>query len=278
MSFEVGERHELVDLRRARLGALAETDRAHLGQRADRLREALADGEHAGDGRGATAPRPTSSTPSLPRAGAISSGGVTIGHYIMRKCACFSCARPSQTREPLPITMSGVRMGERLLQIGDRRSELLARDGGEDRIERHAAIVVAVTTSAADARPRGGGATRARSIDLRVDAARRRCRSTTTRSTSSSCTASDGLLASLDDGTRAVVALRECRRVLRHGGRVIVIEAGPTSGLRGAARRRTGADARSRAAGGAVAALQAAGFKPRPRAGGARGLPVHRRR
>src|SRR6185436_3220524 len=36
-----------------------------------------------------TAPRPTSSTPSLPRAGAIWSGELTIGHYIMRKIDVF---------------------------------------------------------------------------------------------------------------------------------------------------------------------------------------------
>ena len=33
-------------------GALAEPDGAHLGQRADRQRQTLANGEHAGDGRG----------------------------------------------------------------------------------------------------------------------------------------------------------------------------------------------------------------------------------
>src|SRR3954470_13135485 len=41
----------------------------------------------------ATAPRPTSSTPSFPRAGAMFwSGELTIGHYIMRKIDVF----PSQ--------------------------------------------------------------------------------------------------------------------------------------------------------------------------------------
>ncbi len=53
---EAGERHELVDLRRAVFGALAETNRAHLRQRADRLGQTLADGHHAGDGGGAHRP------------------------------------------------------------------------------------------------------------------------------------------------------------------------------------------------------------------------------
>ena len=47
------QRHDVADLRRTALGPLAETDGAHLRQRADRLGEALANGEHAGDGRGA---------------------------------------------------------------------------------------------------------------------------------------------------------------------------------------------------------------------------------
>ena len=89
----------------------------------------------------ATAPRPTSSTPSLPRAGATSSGGVTIGHYIMRKCACF-CAKRALAREPLAVTMSGVRLGERALQIGDGDARCDGPDCGKDRAHRNAAIVV----------------------------------------------------------------------------------------------------------------------------------------
>ena len=50
---ELRERHELVDLRGAVLGALAEADRAHLRERSNGFREALADGDHAGDGGGA---------------------------------------------------------------------------------------------------------------------------------------------------------------------------------------------------------------------------------
>jgi hypothetical protein len=49
--------------------------------------------------------------------------------------------------------------------------------------------------------------------------------------------------------------------VLRHGGRVIAIEAGPKSGLAGIIRPYR-PDAAYEAAGGAVAALQAGGFKP----------------
>ena len=55
--------------------------------------------------------------------------------------------------------------------------------------------------------------------------------------------------------------LREARRVLRRGGRIIVIEAGPKSGLAGIISPYR-PDAKYEAAGGTVGALKAAGFKP----------------
>ena len=45
--------HDVADLRRPAFGALAEADRAHLRERADRFGEPFANGEDAGDGRGA---------------------------------------------------------------------------------------------------------------------------------------------------------------------------------------------------------------------------------
>ncbi len=63
----------------------------------------------------------------------------------------------------------------------------------------------------------------------------------------------NGLLPSLNERTDR--ALRETRRVLRHGGRIIVIEAGPKGGLAGVLRPYR-PDARYEAAGGAAAALR----------------------
>jgi hypothetical protein len=48
-----GERHDIADSRRAILGSLPEADGAHLGERADWFGKAVADGEDAGDCRGA---------------------------------------------------------------------------------------------------------------------------------------------------------------------------------------------------------------------------------
>jgi SAM-dependent methyltransferase len=69
----------------------------------------------------------------------------------------------------------------------------------------------------------------------------------------------DGLLAGLAPGVREQ-ALRECRRVLRPGGRLVVLDAGKQTGMRalfgGAPKREPAYEA----AGGTVAVLQGAGF------------------
>ncbi len=69
-----------------------------------------------------------------------------------------------------------------------------------------------------------------------------------------------GLLASLPRDVRERL-LVECRRVLRAGGRLLALEAGTQTGLRslfGGAKL----DAAYETAGGTVAALEAAGFRP----------------
>ncbi len=50
---QAGDGQDVGDAGRASLGALAEANGAHLRERADRLRETLADGENAGDDGGA---------------------------------------------------------------------------------------------------------------------------------------------------------------------------------------------------------------------------------
>src|SRR5215510_10611289 len=88
-----------------------------------------------------TAPRPTSSTPSLPRAGAISTGGVTTGHYIMAKMRLF--LRESNVgREPLAVSMSSVRSGERVLQIGVNDPHIVNAIAGKTGITGLATVIV----------------------------------------------------------------------------------------------------------------------------------------
>ena len=71
----------------------------------------------------------------------------------------------------------------------------------------------------------------------------------------------DGLLASFDDALRVSV-LRECHRVLRDGGRLIAIEAGPRTGLAALLHSAPKPPAAYDGSGGAAGALQSAGFKP----------------
>ena len=69
-----------------------------------------------------------------------------------------------------------------------------------------------------------------------------------------------GLVSSLDADAR-LAALREAHRVLRGGGRVMTIEAGPATGIASVFRPQRTNEAYD-AAGGVVGALEAAGFKP----------------
>ena len=66
---QIGQRHKLFDGWRALLRALAEPDRAHLRQRSDRRRQALADGAHAGNGRRADRTETDKENPELPARG-----------------------------------------------------------------------------------------------------------------------------------------------------------------------------------------------------------------
>src|SRR4029453_9138938 len=98
-----------------------------------------------------TAPRPTSNTPSLPRAGAISIGGVTIGHYIMGKMRRF-LRKSSVGNEPLSVTMSGARLGERALQIGIDDPNIAALIAAKTGMTGQASLVVGDEAAAASAR------------------------------------------------------------------------------------------------------------------------------
>ena len=159
--------------------------------------------------------------------------------------------------EPLAVTMSGARLGERALQVGLDEPDIAAAIAAKTGITGHATIVVSDEHAAASARhaiSEAGGLGEVHVVGLLhplpfandaydvvvVHTAR-------------------GLLASLARDVRGQV-LTECRRVLRGGGRLIALEAGSLSGLRGLL---GGAkvDAQYEGAGGTIAALEAAGFR-----------------
>jgi len=159
--------------------------------------------------------------------------------------------------EPLAVTMSGARLGERALQVGLDDPGIAAAIAAKTGMTGLATIVVpdeAVAASARAAVAETGGLGDVllvthlyplpfadETYDLVVVHTAR------------------GMLASRAQDARRQL-LDECRRVLRGGGRLIALEAGSPTGLRGLF---GGAklDAQYEAAGGTAAALEAAGFR-----------------
>jgi SAM-dependent methyltransferase len=164
--------------------------------------------------------------------------------------------RPRLTSAPLPVTMSGVRMGERVLQIGMDDPAIAGGIASTVGISGEAAFVVADEHAAAKVQRALENA--AALADVRVAPLE------TLPFGSDSFDAvvihgASGTLAALDSNGRDRL-LRECRRVLRAGGRVVSIEPGTQTGL--SALLKAAPNPEYAAAGGTVAALQAAGFKP----------------
>jgi len=159
--------------------------------------------------------------------------------------------------EPLPVTMSAVRMGERVLQIGVDDPAIASAIAAKVGLSGTAALVVADEREAA--RAHGAMANAGVLVDVQV---------TPLATLPFDSDAFDlivvhgmhGLVSSLDADAR-LAAMREWRRVLRQGGRAMTIEAGPATGLASVFKPQRSNEAYE-AAGGAVGGLAAAGFKP----------------
>lgn len=160
------------------------------------------------------------------------------------------------TLEPLPVAMSGVRMGERVLQIGIDDPALAGALAAKVGLSGHAAMAVSDEASAARAR------TSAQQAGALVDVHVTPLQALPFADASFDLVVAHGmggLLSSLDDSAR-VALLRESFRTLRIGGRVIVIEPGKRGGLATLLRPRRVSSSYG-AAGGAIGALTAAGFR-----------------
>jgi ubiquinone/menaquinone biosynthesis C-methylase UbiE len=158
--------------------------------------------------------------------------------------------------EPLPITMTGVRMGERLLQIGiDDPATVgtLAKKVGLSGVN-----ALATPTEAEADRARAAAADAAVLIDVQV-APWHQLPFANDSFDLIVVHSTRGLVGSLSPEDRAAV-LRESYRVLRAGGRAIVIETAPRGGL-GRLLRGHDVNEHYAASGGAEAALRAEGFK-----------------
>ena len=131
------------------------------------------------------------------------------------------------TLEPLAVSMCGVRMGERLLQIGIDDGTLVGALAAKVGLSGQASA--ALIDERAAAKVRGACEKAGALIDVRV---------APLQALPFDDAAFDvvvihgmsGVVAALDETARTAT-LREAHRVLRHGGRVILIEPGPGGGM-----------------------------------------------
>jgi ubiquinone/menaquinone biosynthesis C-methylase UbiE len=161
-------------------------------------------------------------------------------------------------RDPLVIAMSGVRMGERLLQVGIDDPAVLGALAAKVGISGHAAVVTIDDRTAARAQAAIADASTLADVSVTADG------NLPFDDNSFDVVvvhSANGLLASLDQQVRLRL-LQHVLRVTRRGGRVIVTEAGERSGVKALLAPAPKRDERYEAAGGTTAAMQTAGFKP----------------
>jgi SAM-dependent methyltransferase len=165
--------------------------------------------------------------------------------------------KTSLPQEPLPVAMIGARMGERVLQIGVDDVRTVGLIASKPGLSGHAAIAVASESDAARART----ATLEAGILADIHTGPLHTSPLADASFDAIVVHSmHGLLSNMEAGERGRM-LAGCYRVLRPGGRLLAVEAGPRSGLSAmfaSAPAQTPFDQ----SGGTLAALQTAGFKP----------------
>jgi hypothetical protein len=178
--------------------------------------------------------------------------------------------RSTVGQEPLPLSMSGVRAGERLLQIGLEDPHVATAIAAKVGLNGHASFVVGTEREAEQARAVAANAGVLADVHVR-DFSRD---SFSTDGTEDRAWPADdasidvivihgrrGLLAALE-GQARLATLRRCLQALRVGGRLVAVDTGRAVGL--AARLGLGKKphAAYEAAGGTAAALAVTGFRP----------------
>jgi ubiquinone/menaquinone biosynthesis C-methylase UbiE len=160
--------------------------------------------------------------------------------------------------EPLAVTMSGARLGERALQVGLDDPNVAALIAAKTGMTGQASLVVgdeAAAASARDAIAEAGGLG-----DVHVVGSLHPLPFPDDAYDLVVLHTARGLLPTLPrDGRERLLA--ECRRVLRGGGRLLALETGTQTGLRGLFGG-TRLDPGYEAAGGTATALENAGFRP----------------
>jgi ubiquinone/menaquinone biosynthesis C-methylase UbiE len=161
--------------------------------------------------------------------------------------------RKSAPSEPLAVTMAAVKLGDRFLAVGMRDTALIAALAAKSGLTGRACAV-----DADEARVTAGAAAIEREGAL-VEAVRAPWGMLPYDDESFDVAVMGDVLMTLSGQARALAA-SGVYRVLRPGGRAVVIEPAPRGGLVGALLNRQQADPDYLASGGAVAALTHAGF------------------
>ena len=163
--------------------------------------------------------------------------------------------KPASEREPLTVTMSGVRLGERALQIGDGDARSIALIAAKTGLTGTAAIIVADDQAAA--RIQRAVTDTGALVDLRVVA---EDRLPFADASFDAVVIHDISAITSAAGDRSTRWLRECHRLLRTGGRVVTIERGTPVGLRALFAGKPSPPVRVGGGGPTFTALQGAGF------------------
>jgi ubiquinone/menaquinone biosynthesis C-methylase UbiE len=166
--------------------------------------------------------------------------------------------RRSGEKHSLEIAMTGVKLGDRLLQIGCADAALVAALSAKAGMSGRASLLVATDEDAARA------ARAAERAGVLLEVARAPLDKFPYEDSSFDLIVinnQEGLIAAMKPEQR-VAALQQARRVLAARGRIVIIERAPRAGL-GALLSRTTvvADPHYQNSGGAVTALEAEGFK-----------------
>lgn len=165
--------------------------------------------------------------------------------------------RPAASRDTMPVTMTGVRMGERLLQIGIDDAALVSALASKVGLSGTAAVAVDNERDANRARAIAAKA----GVLIEVHVAPWSLLSLPEESFDLVVVqATGGLLASMKPEDR-VACLRQAYRALRPGGRIVVVESAPRAGLAGLLRGHA-VNEHYAAGGGAEGALKAERFRP----------------
>ena len=166
--------------------------------------------------------------------------------------------KSSVGRDPLVMAMSGVRMGERLLQIGVDDPAVLGALAAKVGLSGHAAVVVVDERSAARARAGIADAATLADVSVSVDGALP-CASDSFDVVI--IHSNHGVLAGLTGAVRSRLLL-EVVRSMRSGGRAIAVEPGGRSGLKAMLATAPKRHEQYENGGGTIGALEAAGLRP----------------